>query len=66
MESRHHTGKWKKICVPYILFLLTVLRQCDATEGQNNFNSSVSCSENEYPHDGFCCDKCPPGKTSPR
>ncbi|MCI4374482.1 hypothetical protein PGIGA_G00006680 [Pangasianodon gigas] len=61
METRHHTGKWKKICVPYILFLLTVLSQCDATEEQNNFNNSVSCLENEYPNDGFCCDKCPPG-----
>ncbi|XP_053485982.1 tumor necrosis factor receptor superfamily member 1A [Ictalurus furcatus] len=61
MESRHHTGKWKKICAPCILFLLTVLRQCDATEGHKNFNNTGSCLENEYLHGEFCCDKCPPG-----
>ncbi|KAG7336022.1 hypothetical protein KOW79_000715 [Hemibagrus wyckioides] len=61
MESRHHPVKWKRIGVPCILFLLAVLRQCDATEVQNIFNNTVTCQENEYQHTGFCCDKCHPG-----
>ncbi|XP_060726203.1 tumor necrosis factor receptor superfamily member 1A [Tachysurus vachellii] len=61
MGSRHHSGEWKRICVPCILFLLAVIRQCDATEEQNIFNKTVSCQENEYLHTGFCCDKCSPG-----
>lgn len=47
--------------MPCIVFLLTVLKQCDATEGQTNMTETVSCQENEYLHTGFCCDKCSPG-----
>ncbi|XP_053349652.1 tumor necrosis factor receptor superfamily member 1A [Clarias gariepinus] len=58
MEGRQHTGSWKNIYLPCILFLLAVLRHCDAT---NDLNNTKSCLENEYLHNGVCCDKCPPG-----
>lgn len=55
------------VFITHLLLCLhqTVLRQCDATEGHKNFNNTGSCLENEYLHGEFCCDKCPPGNTSP-
>ncbi|XP_060777959.1 tumor necrosis factor receptor superfamily member 1A isoform X2 [Neoarius graeffei] len=61
MESRRHTGKWKKRYVPCMLFLLAVLKQCDAIEEQTNLNKSVTCEEDEYLYNNVCCNKCPAG-----
>ncbi|KAL7874305.1 hypothetical protein SRHO_G00052750 [Serrasalmus rhombeus] len=66
MDTGHKRSKWRRTCMPYLLFLLTLLRQTDATMEYKNSTGShaiqtETCAENEYLHDGICCDKCPPG-----
>ncbi|XP_036440390.1 tumor necrosis factor receptor superfamily member 1A [Colossoma macropomum] len=66
MDTGHNRSKWRRTCVPYLLFLLTLLRQTDASTEYKNGTGSNSiqtetCAENEYSYNGICCDKCPPG-----
>ncbi|KAL6488584.1 hypothetical protein MHYP_G00023250 [Metynnis hypsauchen] len=64
MDTGHKRSKWRRTCVPYLLFLLTLLRQTDATMEYKNGTGNhaiQTCAENEYLHNGICCDKCPPG-----
>ncbi|XP_066540218.1 tumor necrosis factor receptor superfamily member 1A [Hoplias malabaricus] len=66
MDTGHSRGKWRKKCLPYILFLMTLLMQQGTTaEPEKVFGrnaSQISCKDDEYmSKNGICCDKCSPG-----
>ncbi|XP_066568467.1 tumor necrosis factor receptor superfamily member 1A [Amia ocellicauda] len=44
-----------------ILLCSSALSGGAAVGAPNHSNQSMSCSEEEFPHDGYCCNKCLPG-----
>ncbi|KAI4877341.1 hypothetical protein NFI96_017321 [Prochilodus magdalenae] len=64
MDAGHNRSKWRRKCLPYILCILTLLSQTDATDDYKNGNTNQTvCGEHEYLNEeyGVCCDRCSPG-----